>query len=191
MSAPSGVVTKNVVAGVEPKSDVAIIFTGEFENTAANRLVYTTMGQMVSGNLHQRLREDLGGTYGVSVDSRFEKVPRPEYQISVRFSCDPARVDEMVTEAWKVIDDFATKGPSLEHVANARGALDREHEVGYQENADLLNDLTERIENGEDIAGVFDPTPLYAQITRASLQAAAQHALTKNRYVQVILRPEK
>ena len=49
----------------------------------------------------------------------------------------------------------------------------------------------ERIENGEDIAGVFDPTPLYAQITRASLQAAAQHALTKNRYVQVILRPEK
>jgi len=188
---PTGVVQKQVIKGVEPKSDVAIVFSGTFQNTPLNRLVMMTMGQMLSGNLHQTLREDLGGTYGVSVDSRFSKLPRSEYQISVRFSCDPARVDQLTEAAWKVINDFAERGPSPEHVGNARSALEREAQIGFQENADILNELTTRIENGEEYDDVFDPRPLQQQLTRASLHAAAQQALTKDRYVQVIRRPEK
>jgi predicted Zn-dependent peptidase len=74
---------------------------------------------------------------------------------------------------------------------HARSALEREAQIGFQENADILNELTTRIENGEEYDDVFDPRPLQQQLTRASLHAAAQQALTKDRYVQVIRRPEK
>ncbi len=186
---PSGIVERQVVKGVEPRSQVAIVFSGSFKNDAMNRLVIRTMGQMLGGNLHQTLREELGGTYGVTVEPKFSKYPTQEYQISVGFSCDPERVDALTTAAWKVIRDYIDRGPSYEQLASARSALDRDLEAGVQNNT-LLNDLTTRIQNGEDIADVFDPRPLYDQLNTFVVRDAAREYLNVNRYVQVTLRPE-
>ena len=90
---PAGVVERQVVKGVDPRSQVAIVFSGPFQNDPMHRLLIKTMSQMLGGNLHRTLREDLGGTYGVSVEPQFSKYPTAEYQISIGFSCDPARVD--------------------------------------------------------------------------------------------------
>ena len=187
---PSGIVQRQVVKGVEPRSQVAIVFNGPFQNDPMHRLLLTTMSEMLGGNLHQTLREDLGGTYGVSVEPKFTKFPTPEYQISVGFSCDPARVDALTTTALKVIRDFTQDGPSSGQLAGARVAFDRELETGFQENADLLNEMTTRVEYGEDVADVFNPRSLYDQMTTTSLRDAAREYLNLNRYVQVTLRPE-
>ena len=187
---PVGVVQRQVVKGVDPRSQVAIVFSGSFQNDPLHRLLLTTMSEMLGGNLHQTLREDLGGTYGVTVEPKFAKYPRPEYQISVGFSCDPARVDALTTAAMKVIRDFTQDGPSSGQLAGARTAFDRELETGFQENADLLNEMTTKVEYGEDVADVFNPRPLYDQMTTTSLRNAAREYLNLNRYVQVTLRPE-
>ncbi len=109
---PAMVVKREVRKGVEPKSEVSIVFSGEFENTEANRLLVSTMAATLSGNLHGTLREDLGGTYGVSVEPTFGFRPLQEYRVTINFGCDPARVDELVSDTWKVIADFKANGPS-------------------------------------------------------------------------------
>ncbi len=114
---PAGVVERQVVKGVDPRSQVAIVFSGPFQNDQMHRLLVKTMSQMLAGNLHRTLREDLGGTYGVSVESQFSKYPTAEYQISIGFSCDPARVDDLTAAAWKVIRDFTQQGPSRDQLA--------------------------------------------------------------------------
>ena len=187
---PNGVVERQVVKGVDPRSQVAIVFNGPFQNDPLNRQLITTMSEMLAGNLHQTLREDLGGTYGVSVEPKFTKYPTPEYQISVGFSCDPARVDALTTAAWKVIRDFTQDGPTNGQLAGARTSFDRELETGFQENADLLNELTTKVEYSEDIAEVFNQKTLYDQLTVSSLRDAAREYLNLKRYVQVTLRPE-
>jgi zinc protease len=187
---PAGVVQRQVVKGVDPRSQVAIVFSGPFQNDPMHRLLLKTMSQMLGGNLHRTLREDLGGTYGVSVEPQFSKYPTAEYRISIGFSCDPARVDDLTAAAWKVIRDFAQRGPSYDQLAGARSALDRDLETGFQENADLLNEMTTRVEYGEDIADVFDPRPLYDRLTVTGLRDAAHDYLNAQRYVQVTLRPE-
>src|SRR4029079_18266763 len=53
---PSGVVEREVGRGVDPRSQVAIVFTGTFQNDAYHRLLIETVGQMLAGNLHQTLR---------------------------------------------------------------------------------------------------------------------------------------
>jgi zinc protease len=187
---PDGVVERQVVKGVDPRSQVAIVFSGPFQNDPMRRLLLKTMSQMLGGNLQQTLREDMGGTYSVSVEPRFMNYPTMRYQISVGFSCDPARVVELTAAAWKVIREFAQQGPSEAHLAGARSALNRDLETGFQENGDLLDELTTRVEYKEDLAGVFNPRPLYERLTTASLRDAAREYLNLNRYVQVTLRPE-
>jgi zinc protease len=187
---PAGVVERQVVKGVDPRSQVGIVFTGPFQNDQLHRLLIKTVSRLLGGNLHQTLREDLGGTYGVSVEPAFSKYPTADYQISIGFSCDPARVDDLTAAAWKVIHDFTEHGPSRDELAGARRELDRELETGFQENADLLNEMTTKVEYGEDIADVFNPRPFYDQLTTAALRDAARDYLNVQRYVQVTLRPE-
>ena len=50
--------------------------------------------------------------------------------------------------------------------------------------------MTTKVEYGEDVADVFNPRPLYDQMTTSSLRDAAREYLNLNRYVQVTLRPE-
>ncbi len=188
---PEGVVEREVVKGLDPRSQVAIVFSGPFQNDPAHRLLIETMGQMLAGNLQQTLREDLGGTYGVSVESEFEKFPTAQYRVSVSFTCDPARVNDLTAAAWKEIRAFAEQGPSAGQLAGARKAFERELEVGFQENRDLLDELMTAVENGEDIAGVFNRRPLWDQLTTTALRDAAREYLNPRRYVQVRLGPER
>ena len=86
---PAGVVERQVVRGVDPRSQVAIVFSGPFQNDPMHRLVLKTMSQMLGGNLQRTLREDLGGTYGVSVEPQFSKYPTARIPDFSRFQLRP------------------------------------------------------------------------------------------------------
>jgi len=189
--APATVVKREVRKGVEPKSQVSIVFSGEFENTEANRLLVSTMAATLSGNLHGALREDRGGTYGVSVEPTFGFRPLQEYRVAISFGCDPARVDELVADTWRVIAEFKATGPSSGQISDGRTAALRDLETNLQQNGYWLSRITQAYARGESPAGAFNPRPFYDQVTPVAVRDAARLYLDETRYVQVILRPEK
>jgi zinc protease len=75
MRPPAGVVQKQVKSGIAPRSQVSIVFSGPFENDEMHRVVASTMGDTLAGNLQRTLREELGGTYGVNVVTSYTKRP--------------------------------------------------------------------------------------------------------------------
>src|SRR4029079_15943193 len=93
---PSGVVEKVVTKGTTPKSEVGVVYSGPFQNNQKNRIIIRAMANTLAGNLQRVLREDMGGTYGVSVVPEFTKKPTEEYQITITFACDPARTQDLV-----------------------------------------------------------------------------------------------
>ena len=109
---PAGVVEKVVTKGSTPKSQVGVVFSGPFQNNQRNRVILRAMANTLGGNLQRVLREDLGGTYGVSVVPEFTKRPTEEYRLTITFACDPARTQDLVKALFAVIDDFKTTGPS-------------------------------------------------------------------------------
>ncbi|MBI4888864.1 MAG: insulinase family protein [Acidobacteria bacterium] len=190
MRAPAGVVERQVRAGLEPRSQVSIVFTGAFQNDEMHRVIARTMAETLSGNLQRELREELGGTYGVSVEPAFTKQPAGEYRIEIGFACDPARTDALVKAAFLVIDDFKRNGPSAGQVADARAALVRDFETNSRRNEYLLNRLLFAYEYGEDVSQVFTMPQIYAQLTAPLVRDAARVYLDTSRYVQVTLLPQ-
>src|SRR6185295_3940753 len=104
----------------------------------------------VAGNLQRALREELGGTYGVSVVTSFTKIPVADYRVTVNFVCDPARTESLVKTAFQVIDEFKRLGPDARQVADARAALMRDFETNSGRNDYLLNRIVYKYEFGED-----------------------------------------
>jgi zinc protease len=188
---PAGVVEKQVRSGIAPRSQVSIVFTGPFQNDEQHRVIASAMADTLAGNLQRTLREDLGGTYGVSVVPRFGKRPAGEYRLTIEFACDPARRETLVRNAFRVIDAYKTDGPGLMQVADTRAALTRDLETNLTRNEYLLNRLLFKYEFGEDVGEVFNMRPFYDQITPTTLRDAAREYLNTNRYVEVTLDPER
>jgi zinc protease len=75
MAPPKGVVEKTVKKGIEPQSQTAIVFTGPFQYDQAHRIAIRSLVSTLDTKLRETLREDLSGTYGVSVSPTYGKFP--------------------------------------------------------------------------------------------------------------------
>ncbi len=190
MHPPTGVVEKQVRRGLDPKSQVSIVFTGPFQNDEMHRVVIRAMAQALSGILHSTLREELGGTYGVSVEPRFTNRPTAEYRITISFGCDPTRTESLVRTAFQLIEQFKNIGPSYDQVAAERAALGRDFETNSQRNGYLLDRILFKYEYHEDVEDVFNMRRFYDQLTAPMLRDAARTYLDTKRYVKVTLLPE-
>ena len=117
---PAGVVEKEVIKGSTPKSEVGVAFSGPFQNTERNRVVIRAMANTLGGNLQRVLREDLGGTYGVSVVPEFTKRPTEEYRLTITFACDPARtrISSRPCLRWSTIS--GRRGPARDRSRTCR-----------------------------------------------------------------------
>ena len=187
---PEGVIHREVFAGQEPKSSVAVIFHGDFPwQERAERYRIGALAQVLQIGLREVLREDLGGTYGVSVNANPSRDPRPDYRLSIRFGCDPNRVDEMLEVLWQSLREFATEGPSRDDVAKVQEQHRREFEEQQRQNGWWLAQIGYRAEYELPFAEILDYLPLVDALTPEDLRAAARRYLPEDRHVQVVLRP--
>jgi len=187
---PSGVVDKVVTKGTTEKSEVGVIFSGSFQNNLKNRIVLRAMANTLAGNLQRVLREDLGGTYGVSVDPEFTKRPTEDYRINITFACDPARTQDLVKALFSVVEDFKTNGPSAGQAADAQSALRRDLETDSRQNGYVLSQLAFAYQYDEPIPDPSSLRQIYDQLSAPLLREAARQYLDMNRYVKVTLFPE-
>lgn len=189
---PARVVEKDVYKGLEPKSQVAIVFSGEAPWSMEERRRLQMLQRVVDTRLRERLREDLGGTYGVSVGASLDDEPYDHYDFNISFGCDPDRVDELVAQVWEDLRELKSTPPDEAHVENAREAAFRGWEVGLKENGYWLSTLQFYIEHGMDPARILiDPRTVLRGITPADVSETARRYLDEGRYVRVTLYPEE
>ncbi len=185
---PTGVVRRVVRKGLEPKSNTRIIFTGPFEYTDENRVGIRLLTDILEIRLRDVMREDLGGTYSVSVGGRGSKFPDQEYRISVAFGSDPGRMDELVAVVFDEIGSLKAEGPAEEELATVKEQDRRSLEENRESNGWWASQLI-----GSDFEGL-DPTRLVRDslvdaITAERIRDMAGRWLNIENYVQVSLVP--
>jgi zinc protease len=188
---PDNVVVKKVEKGVEPKSSSAIVFSGPFEYDQMHRVSLRAMAEILQRRLLETIREDLGGTYGINASPGYEKVPIQTYSITINFGSDPTRTDELIKRVFQEIEAFKANGPTDQQVADEKETLLREFESNSKLNNYLMNQISLRYEQGEDPAVLWQIPDYYNKLDKATIQAAAKAYLNTNRYVEVMLFPEK
>jgi zinc protease len=188
---PEGVVKRTVEKGVEPKSLTAIVFSGPFRSDPGNRIAIRAAGQVLETRLRKLLREELSGTYDVTVQPSYSKIPREEYRVTIDLGADPARMDDLTRAIFREIKRLKKKGPTEKEVEEVRLAESRDYETNSKQNGWWLAQLTERYRIGDDPAGISRFAESLALLTKGSVRAAARTYFNTKRYVQVTLYPEK
>jgi zinc protease len=186
---PGGVVRRTVRRGVEPKTRTAIVFTGPAEFSREATAEMSGLAEALQLRLRERLREDLGGTYGVGVSGGVARDPYARYSLSINFGAAPERLDELVDVVFAVIDSVRAEGPSQDDVDKVREAARRARETSLRENDFWMGQLMGYDRMGWDVR-MIDDEPLSAGLTVERIRDAARRYLDRSRYVQVSLVPE-
>ncbi len=199
---PTGVVEKTVYAGLEPKSLTNIWFTGvppasedgteevSNEEQSGRARAMGAMASILEVRLREVLREDLGGTYGVSVRSSLSRIPHPEYSLSISFGSDPERVEELVGFVFAEIEKLKESGPTEQEVANVKAQMRRSYETNSRENGYWLSRLVSVYQNGGDPNEIDDYLESVDALTAELVHEAANTYIDFDNLVRVTLMPE-
>ncbi len=184
-----GVVKKEWKIGQEPKASVQILFHGDEKWTLDKDRDVDTLGQVLSIRLREVLREDLGGTYGVSTGGYVSRTGKGKRVFTVEFGCDPTRVDELVAAAEKVVAEVSKAPLGADYLEKVKAQFVRERERQLRTNSFWSNWLEYAYRFGDDPTMVLDPAPRMARMTAANVQAAAKHYLDTKQYFEAVLKP--
>ena len=142
---PRGVIEETVRKGLEPQSQTRLFFTGSLDyGDRSQRLGITAMTGVLRTRLREVLREELGGTYSVTVGSTFSWRPEGQYRLSITFGSDPERADELLEAVYGEIERLKGSPPTEDEVNDVREAQRRTWETDQESNSWWLNVLDGR-----------------------------------------------
>ena len=141
--------------------------------------------------LRELLREDLGGTYGVSVGGSLSREPEESFSLSIGFACDPARVDELTKTVLDELERFRSEGAQQENIVKVRETSANAHTVGLRENGYWLSSIMFYDRNGLALDSIpAGAHSFFESVTNADIIRAANIYLDTTNYVRVVLLPE-
>ncbi|HEY6088293.1 MAG TPA: insulinase family protein [Gemmatimonadaceae bacterium] len=187
---PAGVVQRVVKKGTEPKARTALVFTGPFEYTRQNRYHLSALSELLNIKLREALRENLGGTYGVSVNSGASREPTPAYRFTIGFGSAPERLEALTAAALAQIDSVKKFGTTPEYLTKVKEAAFRSRETALKQNGYWLSQIASFDQSGWPLADIPNGDKLISSLTVQDLQRAAAKYLRNDNYVRVSLYPE-
>ncbi|MDP9347798.1 MAG: insulinase family protein [Gemmatimonadota bacterium] len=190
MRSPRGVVRKTVRRGVEPKGRTQLFFTGSVPFSRDSLRVINALGEVLRLRLRDVLREDLGGTYGVSVGASAQRDPVPTYSVSIGFGAAPERLDELTRAVLAQVDSLKKAGPTAEELQKVKEARRRQRETDLRDNSFWISQLLYYGNHGWDPRAIPGEEEQVAKLDAAAIREAARRFLDTANYVHVSLVPE-
>jgi zinc protease len=187
---PPEVRRAEVAKGKEPASQTVVAF---FADTGLNELEMhraRAAATLVSMRLRDILREQLGGTYGVSVNYG-NTIPQTGYgTITVSYGSAPDRVAGLQEAVIAEVTRLRTAGPSADDVQKVQELERRELETSARQNAYWIGSLQTVHMLGWDAASIARRGERTASLSVPVLHDTIKKYFPLDRYVVVTLKPE-
>lgn len=139
-----------IAAMPDDKAIVDLGFSNNHILSRADALAFWLVGVVLNSRMTDEIRERLGGSYNVTVVSRYNENSEPHQWLTVHFETGSAKVEQMKAAAYKEIDDLLRDGITAQDVESITSAQ-KQRLAAQPRNTDFwINALFSYIEKGED-----------------------------------------
>ena len=187
--APEGVIEKEFRFGREPRGRTSIVFHGEFKHSEDEQFALSAMASVLSTRLREKLREDLGGTYGVGVSPQVRTIPERTYSVQITFDAAPERVDEMRAAVFSEIEKLRNEGPTEDEVAKVREQIARELESSARNNSFWLRVISLYEQMERPLASLEHYGEQMKEVKAADIHEMSRAYLNPSQYIRVTQLP--
>jgi len=181
-----GTFSNNFVRALEtPKATTAIVYSGKLDYTLQNKIQLDALKQILDIILTDKIREKLGGTYGVKVAAEQEKTPEDGFNMQLVFDTDPSRRVELVNSINEVIADIQKVGPSDVNVQKVKEFTTKQHADDLKKNEYVLDVLNNQYRFSADFDTNYQQ--YVNQLSVESLKTFAKKLFGQNNRIEVSL----
>jgi len=171
-----------------PSALTTIYITSPVEYNAKNDLCLSALCQVLRMVYTEKVREEKGGTYGVSVQGSLQRFPREEGLLKINFRTDPDKYDELIPIIYAQLDSMAANGPAPDDLQKVK-----EYELKSYGQVAVTNGYWDYVKYNElrnNIDFDKDYTLLVEQLTTDDLRNLMRELLAPRHRIQVTMLPE-
>lgn len=171
-----------------PLANVSIIYSADVPFTPQSDLELDFLKRCLSVAYTDSVREEKGGTYGVSIDFGLEKEDKPNATLHISYNADPQRYEELNPIIYQQLENIAKYGPIASSVDKVKKYLVKQ----YQQAA-ITNDYWSYViwhELDDDADFDKDYCKMVDEMTAEKIQRMAQRLLDAKRCIEVTMLSE-
>ncbi len=133
-----------------PKASVFNVFSGEMERTLKNTITMSVFNQILDIVYTEKVREDEGGTYGVSSNGSISRYPENQTILQIVYDTDPAKMEHLNTIIHKELKDLAVNGPREADFKKVKEFMNKKYSENVKQNGYWLGTLNTYYFYGEN-----------------------------------------
>lgn len=172
-----------------PLANVTICYSANMPFTAQHDLELDFLTRALKIAYTDSVREEKGGTYGVSVNFNYDKIEKPNATVTISYNADPERYEELNPVVYQQLEYMAQQGPSEASMQKIKEYLLKQ----YQQAA-ITNDYWSYIiwhELDDDTDFDVDYPKMVSEMTAGQVRQMAQRLLDAKQCIEVTMLSEK
>ena len=169
-----------------PSALTEIVYSAPVEYTPQASLHADVLAQVMRQIYTEKVREEKGGTYGVSVSSQCWKRPNDGVALKVNFRCDPKMYAELIPIIDEQLQQMAQNGPTDEQLQRIK-----EYEQKNYDRVILTNGYWEYLMTNELLDGVNldkDYMQMVNAITKDDIKNICKSIISSGNRIQVTMK---
>lgn len=172
----------------QPKVSVSLNYNGTIEDNAKNRMVLNLLRRALDSRYMVSIREEKGGTYGVSVGGNIERYPIESYTLTVEFDTNEALADELIEICDAELRKIAEEGPIAEDIAKAKEFLQKNYTNIFETNGGWISAINYWYDEGYNFKDEY--LGIVEGVTADDIRAMAAKILEDGNRTLIIMRPK-
>ena len=173
----------------QPKVSVGYFYTGDADYTIKNIMTMSFLTQALDNRYLKSIREEKGGTYGVSVAGSMLTEPVRGYILQIVFDTNDEMADELCEIIIAEMEKIAAEGPLADDVEKTREYLLKNYKKLMEQNSWWRQIINEYYDYGLDYQKDYEA--VVSSITGDDVKAMMQKILDDGNHIKVMMRPEK
>lgn len=189
---PEGKTTKVIpVALTTPKANVNVRYEGEVDYNIKNLLSMSVLRGVLDLRYTETVREDEGGTYGVSVGAGISQYPTSEGNVRISFDTDPAKAEHLKSIIYREIDKIVAEGPTETDFNKTILNMLKEREQARNHNNFWMGALRNLYFSGIDTASEENYEEVIKALTINDIKSFAASYFANANLVDVVFVPKE
>lgn len=167
-----------------PKTMVYITYSGKEKYNLKNTIVMSMLSQVMRTVYTETIREEEGGTYGVSTSGSLSRTPKNSFSYVIAFDTNKEQASSLADRTIAELKKVAEEGPSTETFDNIRAYMQKEYESSIKENKYWASSLINYYMYGNDF--YTDYLKTLNSVTPQDVQKMAKKVVTSKNLMKVI-----
>jgi zinc protease len=173
-----------------PKSTVFVSYSSDLKYTPYNNVCVKVMNGILDLIYTEKVREEAGGTYGVSVNLSSQKYPYQNASGLIMFDCDPEKAGSLKKIIYDEIDKLIRTGPSKENLDKAVSNMLKNREESKLHNNYWSNALYSFYYTGVDVNDPKNYEDILNKLTVKDIKKAAKNFFSGADVADIVFSPK-